>query len=126
MCFEVVPGPCGGGTCIPDFAVLEVKASFKYQCVGDVEELFGSVWLAAIVSVVLAVFYLFDEAIERTVGVPSSAHFGIVVFKLEGGYVAVVIEQVSEWCGWIGSCIRRDGLSRLEHICRQGWKQAGF
>ena len=96
MCFEVVPGACSGGTRIPDFAVYEVKAGFEYQCVGDVEELFGGVWLAAIVGVVLAVFYLFDEAIERTVGVPRSAHFGIIVFELEGGDVAVVVEQVCQ------------------------------
>ena len=71
-----------------------VSASFEYQCVGDAEELFGGVWLAAIIGVVLAAFYLFDDAIERTVGVPSSAHFGIVVFELEGGDVAV--EQVCQ------------------------------
>ena len=64
MCFEVVPGVCSGGTCIPDIAVLEVKAGFKYQCVGDAEELFGGIWLAAIAGVVLVVFYLLDEAIE--------------------------------------------------------------
>ena len=81
---------------IPDFAVFEVMAGFEYQYVGDTEELFGSVWLATIVGVVLAVFYLFDEAIERTVGVPSSAHFGIVVFELKGGDVAVVVEQVCQ------------------------------
>ena len=96
MCFEVVPGACSSGTRIPDFAVFEVQASFEDQCVGDAEELFGGVWLAAIVGVVLAVFYLFDEAIERTVGVPSSAHSGIVVFKLEGGDVAVVVKQVCQ------------------------------
>ena len=31
---------------------------------------------------------------ERTVGVPSSTYFGIVVFELEGGDVAIVVEQV--------------------------------
>ena len=71
-------------------------AGFEYQYVGDTEELFGSVWLAAIVGVVMAIFNLFDEAIERTVGVPSSAHFGIVVFELKGGDVAVVVEQVCQ------------------------------
>ena len=96
MCFEVVPGVCSGRMRIPEFAIFEIKASFEYQCVGDVEELFGGVWLATIVGVVLAVFYLFDEAIERTVGVPSSAHFGIIVFELEGGDVAVVVEQVCQ------------------------------
>ena len=96
MCFEVVPGACSGGMRIPDFAVFEVKAGFEYQCVGDAEELFSGVWLAAIVGVVLAIFYLSDEAIERTVGVPSSTHFGIVVFELEGGDVALVAEQVCQ------------------------------
>ena len=79
--------------------------NFEYQCVGDAEELFGGVWLAAIVSVVLAIFYLFDEAIERTVGVPSNAHFGIVVFELEGGDVAIVVEQVCQ-----------NGADRLAHV----------
>ena len=96
MCFEVVPGACSSGTRIPDFAVLKVKAGFKNQCVGNAEEQFGGVWLAAIGGVVLAIFDLFDEAIERTVGVPSSTHFGIVVFELKRGDVAVVVEQVCQ------------------------------
>ena len=81
MCFEVVPGMLSGWTGIPGFAVFEIEACFEDQGVGDAQELFSGVGLAAIIGVVLSIFDLFDKTIERTVGVPGGTHFCIIIFE---------------------------------------------
>ena len=80
MRFEV--GPCFFivGCCVPGLAVFEIQPSFKNKGVRDAEELVGRVWLAAVVSVILTVLELLDEAVKRAVGVSECTHFSVVIF----------------------------------------------
>ena len=80
MRFEV--GPCFFivGFSVPGFAVFEIQPSFENKGVRDVEELVGRVWLAAVVSIILTILELLDEAVKRAVGVPECTHFRVVIF----------------------------------------------
>ena len=80
MRFEV--GPCFVivGFRVPGFAVFEIQPSFKNKGVCDAEELVGRVWSAAVVSVILTILELLDEAVKRAVRVPECMHFSVVIF----------------------------------------------
>ena len=80
MRFKLVPCFFIVGFCVPGLAVFEIQPSFKDKGVRDAEELVGRLWLAAVVSVILTVLELLDEAVERTVGVPHCTHFSVVIF----------------------------------------------
>ena len=102
--FEVGPSLFCGRAIVPLLAFFKVQSGFEDKSVGNVEKLFGGVWLT-IFGVVLSIFNLLDETVEGTVGVPIRSHFGVVVFEFQGCDVSVVFEEVVQ-----------DGMNCLVHV----------